>query len=115
MVTALVLFGVAAVGGLIPGDAAAQGCAAASLPLALVHGGCRCRGSGCPDPRGGRGGCPSVAKTALVVFLIAALGGFYLIAQHLQSRPLPIPVMLVHAAVAVTAFLILLAGVLKAA
>ena len=115
MVTALVLFGVAAVGGLILATQRLKGAPQPSLPLALVHGGVAAAGLVALILVVVEAGAPSVAKTALVVFLIAALGGFYLIAQHLQSRPLPIPVMLVHAAVAVTAFLILLAGVLKAA
>jgi hypothetical protein len=66
MVTALVLFGVAAVGGLILATQRLKGAPQPSLPLALVHGGVVAAGLG-PDPRGGRSGCPSVAKTALVV------------------------------------------------
>jgi hypothetical protein len=115
MVTALVLFGIAAVGGLILATQRLRGAPRPTLAIALVHGAVAAAGLVAlilvvvaPD-------APSVAKTALVVFLVAALGGFYLIAQHLQTRPLPVPVMLIHAAVAVAGFLILLAGVLKVA
>ncbi len=48
---------------------------------------------------------------ALVVFLIAALGGFVLLSFHLRMRPMPVPLVLVHGGVAVTAFVILLIAV----
>jgi hypothetical protein len=51
--------------------------------------------------------------TALVLFVIAALGGLVLFTMHLRSRPLPVPILLVHALVAVGAFLTLLVGVLR--
>ena len=54
------------------------------------------------------GTAPEAAKTALVIFIVAALGGFYLFAQHLSKKALPIPVMVIHALVAVVAFVILL-------
>jgi len=115
MTTALVLFGIAAVGGLVMVTMILRGAPRPPLPLALGHGALAAAGLVAlilvvvgPD-------APSMAKTALVIFLIAALGGFYLIAQHLQNKPLPVSVVLVHAAVAVVAFLILLATVLKVA
>jgi hypothetical protein len=55
---------------------------------------------------------PAQARTALVLFIVAALGGFYLFAQHVQKRALPIPVILVHALIAVIGFLILLVVVI---
>ncbi|MEZ5918753.1 MAG: hypothetical protein R3D66_02140 [Alphaproteobacteria bacterium] len=50
---------------------------------------------------------PSMAKIALGLFVVAALGGFVLFAHHLKRKKLPSPVVLIHAGVAVTAFLIL--------
>ena len=52
----------------------------------------------------------SSAKTALVLFLVAALGGFGLFFHHLRKVALPIWLVAVHAVVAVAAFLILLLG-----
>jgi len=49
---------------------------------------------------------------ALVVFLIAAIGGFTLLSFHLRMRPMPVPLVLIHGGVAVTAFIILLITVL---
>jgi hypothetical protein len=113
MTTALVLFGIAAVGGLVMVTMVLRGAPRPPLALALLHGALAAAGLVALILVGP--GAPSMARTALVVFLVAALGGFYLIAQHLQTKPLPVPVVLIHAAVAVVAFLILLATVLKVA
>ena len=43
--------------------------------------------------------------------LVAALGGFLLFAFHLQNKRLPSPVVLIHGAVAVAAFVLLVSGV----
>jgi len=48
---------------------------------------------------------------ALVIFLIAAIGGFTLLSFQLRSRPLPIPLVLIHGVAALVAFIILLSGV----
>jgi hypothetical protein len=50
---------------------------------------------------------------ALAVFVLAALGGFTLFSFHLRSRPLPIPLVLIHGAAAITAFVILLITTLR--
>jgi len=114
MTTALVLFGIAAVGGLTMVTMILKGAPRPPLWLALLHGALAAAGLVALILVVVEPGAPQYAKIALVIFLIAALGGFYLISQHLQTKPLPVPVVLVHAAVAVVAFLILLAGVLKA-
>jgi hypothetical protein len=115
MTTALVLFGIAAVGGLVMVTMVLRGAPRPPLALALLHGALAAAGLVALILVVVGPGAPSMARTALVVFLVAALGGFYLIAQHLQTKPLPVPVVLIHAAVAVVAFLILLATVLKVA
>ena len=51
-----------------------------------------------------------LAGVALVIFIIAALGGFVLFAMHLMKKPLPRGLMFVHALAAVVAFIILLIG-----
>lgn len=45
---------------------------------------------------------------SLVLFVVAALGGVVLFAGHLRGRPLSTPLIVVHAVVAVTAFVLLL-------
>lgn len=48
---------------------------------------------------------------ALIGFIGAALGGFYLFSLHLKKQALPIPSMIVHGSFAVISFIILLVGV----
>jgi hypothetical protein len=50
-------------------------------------------------------------KVALGLFIVAALGGFGLFSFHLRKKDLPIPLVLVHAVVAVAGFLSLVAAV----
>jgi len=49
---------------------------------------------------------------ALGLFVVAALGGFFLFSYHLRGQRLPSPVVVIHALVAVAAFLLLLAGIM---
>jgi hypothetical protein len=106
---AVVMFAVAALGGatlaymrIVKKDV--------SMPLALVHGAFAATGLvllilGVVQIGG------SGTGAALAVFLIAALGGFVLFSFHLRSRPLPVPLVLIHGAAAVVAFVILLLSV----
>lgn len=50
----------------------------------------------------------SYPQLALILFILAALGGFYLFSTDLQNKPRPIPVAFVHALLAVGAFVTLL-------
>jgi hypothetical protein len=115
MVIALVLFGLAALGGLVLAGQRLRGAPQPALPLALAHGAFAAAGLVALIVTVIGGDAPSMARTALIVFLVAAVGGFFLFAQHLQKKALPIPVMVVHALVAVTGFLLLLLGALRLA
>lgn len=106
---AIVLFALAAVGGLtlaytriVKKDV--------NLPVAIAHGILAATGLVvliiAVTKMGGTG-----LTASLVVFLIAAVGGFTLLSYHLRMRPMPVPLVLVHGAVAVTAFVILLIAV----
>ena len=104
--TALVLFAIAAVGGatlaymrIVKKDV--------SMPLALVHGVFAAAGL-VTLVLAVAAMKSSGATAALVVFLLAALGGFTLFSFHLRTRPLPVPLVLIHGGAAVIAFLILL-------
>jgi hypothetical protein len=103
---AVIAFAIAAVGGatlaylrIVKKDV--------SMPLALVHGLFAATGLVLlaigVSQIGGRG-----LTTALAIFVVAALGGFTTFSFHLRSRPLPIPLVLIHGAAAVTAFVVLL-------
>lgn len=56
-------------------------------------------------------GAAGAIAWALGLFVAAALGGFYLVSFHIRGLRLPSPVVLIHGAVAVVAFLLLLAGI----
>src|SRR5688572_33268615 len=53
----------------------------------------------------------TVPQWSLILFVVAALGGFVLFANDLRKKVIPKPLALVHAAAAVVAFLILLFSV----
>ncbi len=48
---------------------------------------------------------------ALGLFVVAALGGLYLVSHHMRQKALPNGVIIVHALVAVVAFLVLVTAV----
>ena len=111
MMGALVLFAIAAVGGVILAVIRFKGQPYPPLGLALVHGAAAAAALVALIVAVAPGGAPSAATTALVLFLIAAGGGFFLFFQHLRKVPLPIWVVVVHALVAVAGFLTLAVAV----
>ncbi len=58
------------------------------------------------------GAIQQAALVALVILIIAALGGFYLASIHLRKMVAPKPVVFIHAGAAVIGFLTLLGAVL---
>ena len=54
----------------------------------------------------------TVPQISLILFVVAALGGFVLFARDLQAKPIPKGLALIHAAAAVVAFLILVYSIL---
>lgn len=113
MTIALVLFALAAVGGLVLASQRLSGKPLPSLPLALVHGGAAASGLIALIVVIANGGAAGGAKVGLALFLVAALGGFFLFSKHLRQAALPIPVVIVHAIVAVAGFVTLLVGALR--
>jgi hypothetical protein len=71
--------------------------AAAALVLLLLH--------VLPHPEGSR-------RTSLVLFVIAALGGFYMFFQDLRGKFSPIWLAAIHALIAVAGFVFLLLTVI---
>jgi hypothetical protein len=59
-----------------------------------------------------QGGAAVLVAWAFGLFAVAALGGFFLVSFHVRSKRLPGAGVVVHALVAVTAFGLLLAGIL---
>jgi len=111
LIAAAVLFAIAALGGLTmayihfkqdrnpPGALAAlHGVAAATALVILLW----------AVVQTGAGGA---LAWSLGLFVVAALGGFFLVSYHIRKRRLPSPVVVIHALVAVAAFVLLLGGI----
>jgi hypothetical protein len=107
---AVLVFAIAAIGGLILAVRHFKG-QDRPWPLAILHGLLGAAGLVLVLVPTLSGGTPALAKTALGLFVAAALGGFLLFAFHARNRRLPSPVVVVHAAVAVIAFGLLAAAV----
>jgi hypothetical protein len=58
-----------------------------------------------------QGTAGSLLIASLVLFLIAALGGFVLFSYHLRGKPHPKALIVIHALVAVIAYVLLLIGI----
>jgi len=114
MTIALVLFALAAVVGVYMAVLRFRGADRPPTSIALVHGALAAAGLIALIVAVVEPSSPAPAKTALIVFLVAALGGFYLFAQHMQKKALPIPVVVAHATIAIIGFIILLVTVVKA-
>jgi len=112
MTLALILFAVAAVGGLVLALQRFTGKPTPSLPLALVHGLVAASGLVALIVFVANDGGVTAAKVALVLLVAAALGGFFLFSRHLKKIALPIPIIVVHALVALAGFVTLLIGAL---
>lgn len=111
MTIALILFGAAAAGGLVLAGLRFSGRPYPPLSLALVHGALAVAGlialiAGMGSVAG------DTPKVALVLFVLAAAGGLGLFFHHLRHIALPRWLVVVHALVAVGAFLLLLSAVL---
>jgi hypothetical protein len=115
MTIALVLFALAALGGVFMAAVRLRGAERPPTAIALVHGAAAAAGLIALIVAVMGEAAPALAKTALIVFVVAAAGGFFLFAQHVQKKALPIPVMVIHGLVAVTGFVILLVAAMHAA
>jgi hypothetical protein len=115
MLLAVLLFGVAAIGGVIMALMRVSGREIPPLWLALVHGVIAASGLVSLIISVAVTASHLPALIALSGFIVAALGGFALFSFHLRRKALPLPLVGVHALVAVLSFGILLWGVVSAA
>jgi hypothetical protein len=113
MTVALVLFAIAAVGGLTMAVMRLKGRPQPPLALALLHGGAAASGLIALIVAVSNGPTAGLPLWALILFIGAALGGFLLFSYHLRKLALPVGLMVVHGLVAVTAFVLLLASFLQ--
>ena len=108
---ALIVFAIAAVGGLVLASSVLRG-KLAPWALSILHALLGATGLVLLllGVMGGSGAGRAVAALGLLV--VAALGGFYLASMHLRKTVAPKAVVFVHAGVAVAGFLVLLSVVL---
>lgn len=107
---AVLLFAIGAVGGLIMAMSVLRG-RLAPWALSLLHAALGAAGlilTGILVLQGTAGG---IIPVALLILIVAALGGFYLASFHARKTSPPRGVVLVHAGAAVTGFLLLCGGV----
>ncbi len=107
LVTALIIFAIAAIGGLILAAHVLRG-KFAPWALSVLHALLGATGLVLLIVLMLKGGASTTVITSFVLFLVAALGGFFLATFHLRKKLPPKAVVIVHASVAVVAFLALL-------
>lgn len=107
--TAAVLFGAAALGGLLMAGMRFSGTPRPPAWLAMGHGLLAAAGLTLLIYAAATAGVPRTAQIAMVLFVIAAAGGAAMnLLYHWKLLPLPVPLMLVHALLAVAGFVLLL-------
>lgn len=108
---AVLIFAIGACGGLVLANSVLRG-RLASWGISLLHAALGATGlvlTGIVVLKGAEGG-QGVVPLALAILVVAALGGFLLASYHARKQPGPKPVVVIHALVAVTGFLLLCGG-----
>ena len=111
---AVLIFAIGAVGGLILASSVLRG-RLASWGLSLVHAGLGAAGlvlTGIVVLQRAEEG-QGIVPIALLILVVAALGGFYLASYHARKVPGPKPVVIIHAGAAVIGFLLLCGGAFR--
>jgi hypothetical protein len=110
---ALIIFAIGALGGIALASFVLRG-RLAPWPLSLVHAALGAIGLIILIYAAITAGISHAALVALVILVIAALGGFYLASIHLRQKVAPKSIVFVHAGIAVIGFLALLGVVFSA-
>ena len=107
----VVLFALAAVGGIVLATNYFKG-NVPPIGLALAHGGLAATALVLAIAAVATSTLTgSTIVAAVIAFTVAALGGFYLFSRRFSESPTPLPVIAIHATVAVIGFVILLVAV----
>ena len=114
MQLAAIFFALAAIGGLTIAGFRLSGTPRPPTWLALGHGLIAATGLVALIYAAATQPLPTIALVALGCFVLAALcGGTIFVLFHLREKPLPIPLIFAHGAIAVTAFILLLVGIFQ--
>lgn len=111
LTTALIVFAIAAMGGLFLASRVLRG-HLAPWAISILHALLGASGLILLILTVVQGDASARVTAALAILILAALGGFFLASLHLRGRVAPKAVVFVHAGVAVTGFLTLLSAVL---
>lgn len=111
LTTALLIFAIGALGGLIMAMSVLRG-RLAPWALSIAHALLGATGLVILVLVVLQGAAPGRVTAALGLLVLAALGGFYLASIHLRKKIAPKAVVFIHAGVAVAGFLTLLSAVL---
>lgn len=111
LITALIVFAIAAMGGLFLASRVLRG-HLAPWAISILHALLGASGLVLLILTVVQGGASARVTAALAILILAALGGFFLASIHLRGRVAPKAVVFVHAGVAVAGFLTLLSAVL---
>lgn len=111
MIWPVALFAIAAVGGVVMALMRFSGRETPPMGLAVIHGLFAAGGLVALIAGLVIYGYTIATVIALIGFVGAALGGFYLFSLHLRRTALPIPSVLLHGGFAVISFVILLVAV----
>jgi hypothetical protein len=109
MQAATIVLALAAIGGVTLAVIRFRGAPWPPLWMALGHGAVAATGVGLLAYAAATQGVPVLAKVALAIFVLAAVGGaVLLLGFHLRSKPLPLPFVIGHGLIAATGFVLLL-------
>lgn len=108
---AVLIFAIGAIGGLVMANSVLRG-RMAPWALSLLHAALGATGLVLTAivVFGGSADVASIVSIALLILVIAALGGFFLASFHARKQLPPRGVVFVHAGAAVLGFLLLLGG-----
>lgn len=111
---ATIVLAVAALGGLTLAGIRMSGTPRPATWMALGHGAIAALGLGLLIYAAATSGIPVLARVALGVLVLAALGGVTIfVGFHLRGRALPIPLIIAHGLTAVTGFVLLLVSLFR--
>jgi hypothetical protein len=109
MTNAVIVLAIAALGGLTLTAIRLRGTPRPPTWMALAHGAIAATGLGLLIDAAATTQVPTLAHVAIGFFVLAALGGLTLfLGFHMRGRELPIPFVLGHGLVAITAYVLLL-------
>jgi hypothetical protein len=109
---AAVVLGLAALGGLTLAGIRLLGTPRPPTWMALGHGAAAVTGVALLSYAAWATGVPGLAQVALGLFVLAAFGGAVIFfGFHLRDRPLPIPLVIGHGLIAITALSLLLLSI----